>query len=115
MDFNKKRLLYLIVLFLLFVLNISGQTINLSGRVLSQKSQVPIEFANITLSKQDSVLLDGTITDSIGYFEFKNLASDDYILSASCLGFETKNILIQNLAESAKLKPDPVRCSSAPL
>lgn len=103
MDFNKKRLLYLIVLFLLYVLNISGQTINLSGRVLSQKSQAPIEFANITLSKQDSILLEGTITDSIGNFEFKNLASDDYILSASCLGFETKKILIQNLVESAKI------------
>ena len=103
MDFNKKRLLYLIVLFLLHVINISGQSINLSGRVLSQKSQTPIEFANITLSRKDSILLDGTITDSIGNFEFKSLDSDDYILSASCLGFETKKILIQNLIESAKI------------
>lgn len=45
----------------------------------------------------------GTTTDTIGRFEFENLPTDNYVLSVSCLGFETKRILIQNLTESAQI------------
>lgn len=102
MDFNKARLLYLIVFFLYSGLSVSGQSIHVSGRVLQQNTQTPVEFANVVLFKQDSVFLKGTTTDTIGRFEFENLPTDNYVLSVSCLGFETKRILIQNLTESAQ-------------
>lgn len=101
--FNKARLLYLIVFFLYSGLSVSGQSIHVSGRVLQQNTQTPVEFANVVLFKQDSVFLKGTTTDTIGRFEFENLPTDNYVLSVSCLGFETKRILIQNLTESAQI------------
>lgn len=103
MYFNKARLLYLIVFFLYSGLSVSGQSIHVSGRVLQQNTQTPVEFANVVLFKQDSVFLKGTTTDTIGRFEFENLPTDNYVLSVSCLGFETKRILIQNLTESAQI------------
>lgn len=103
MDLNKKQAIYLIVFFLLSVVNAFGQSIHLSGRILQQKKQTPVEFATVILFRQDSVFLKGTTTDSIGRFEFENLQMENYVLSVSCLGFETKRILIQNLAESAQM------------
>lgn len=98
MDLNKKYLLYLTVLFLFGNLNAVGQSINISGRILSQSTQETVEYASIILFKQDSIFLQGTASDSIGRFEFMNLSPNDYVLSASCMGFETKKILLQNLA-----------------
>lgn len=100
MDVNKKHLLYLIALFLLWNVSAWGQSINLSGRVLNESTQKPAEYASVTLLSQDSVFLKGMTIDSIGRFEFANLAPNDYILSVSCMGFEPKRILLQNLAES---------------
>src|SRR5574344_542464 len=71
MGFNKARLLYLIVFFLYSGLSVSGQSIHVSGRVLQQNTQTPVEFANVVLFKQDSVFLKGTTTDTIGRFEFE--------------------------------------------
>lgn len=71
MDLNKKHLLYLIVFFLYSGLSVSGQSIHVSGRVLQQNTQTPVEFANVVLFKQDSVFLKGTTTDTIGRFNMK--------------------------------------------
>lgn len=81
MDLNKKHLLYLIVFFLFGNLNAFGQSINISGRILSQGTQDAVEYANIVLFKQDSIFLQGTTSDSIGRFEFMNLSPNDYVLS----------------------------------
>ena len=93
MDLNKKHLLYLIVFFLFGNLNAFGQSINISGRILSQGTQDAVEYANIVLFKQDSIFLQGTTSDSIGRFEFMNLSPNDYVLSVSCMGFEPKKIV----------------------
>jgi hypothetical protein len=103
MDLNKKHLLYLIIFPLFWNLNAFGQSINISGRILNQNTQEPVEYASIVLSKQDSIFLKGTVSDSIGRFEFINLSPNDYVLSASCMGFEPKKILLQNLSESVEI------------
>lgn len=103
MDLNKKHLLYLIVFFLFLNTNAFGQSNSISGRILNQSTQEPIEYANIVLFKQDSLFLKGTMADSIGGFVFTNLVADNYLLSVSCIGFEAKNILLQNFSESAKI------------
>lgn len=103
MDLNKKHLLYLTVFFLFLSLNASGQSNSISGRVLNQNTKESVEYASVVLFKQDSVFLNGTTADSIGRFVFTNLTSDDYVLSVSCMGFEAKKILLQNLSESAEI------------
>ncbi len=94
MYFNKARLLYLIVFFLFINLNVSGQSNSISGKILNQSTKEPVGSADIVLFKQDSVFLKGTTADTIGRFEFANLPSDNYVLSVSCLGFETKTDLV---------------------
>lgn len=103
MDLQRTHLLYLILFFLCSVPNVSGQSIHIQGRVLHQNSQTPIEFANVVLDTQDSVLLKGTMTDITGKFAFENLHTGNYLLSVSCVGFETKKIFIQNLAEPVQI------------
>lgn len=103
MDLNKKHLLYLIVFFLSLSLNAFGQSNSISGNILNQNTKEPVRYASVALFKQDSVFLKGTTADSIGRFEFTNLTSDDYVLSVSCMGFEAKKILFQNLSESAEV------------
>lgn len=103
MDLHKTKSLYLIVLFLLSGLNVLGQSISISGNIRKQSTQEPVQYASIALLKQDSVFLKGTATDSTGRFEFSNLAPDDYVLSASCTGFEPKKILLQNLSKPVEI------------
>ena len=103
MDLNKKHLLYLIVFFLFLSLNAFGQSNNITGRILDQSTKEPVEYANVTLFRQDSVFIEGTVSDTIGRFGFTNLISDDYVLLISYMGFETKKILLQNFSESVEI------------
>lgn len=103
MDLNKKHLLYLIVFFLFISLNASGQSNSISGRILNQNSKEHIGYASVVLFKQDSLFLQGMTADSVGRFAFTNLTSDDYVLSVSCMGFEAKKILLQNLSGSVEI------------
>ena len=103
MDLNKKHLVYLIVFLLFLSSNAFGQSNSISGRILNRNTKGPIEYASVVLSKQDSIFLKGTTTDSIGKFAFTGLTFDDYVLSVSCMGFEAKKILLQNLSESAEI------------
>ena len=103
MDLNKKHLLYLIVFFLFLSLNAFGQSNNITGRILDQSTKEPVEYANVTLFRQDSVFIEGTVSDTIGRFGFTNLISDDYVLLISHMGFETKKILLQNFLESVEI------------
>lgn len=93
MDLNKKHLLYLIVFFLFLSLNAFGQSNNITGRILDQSTKEPVEYANVTLFRQDSVFIEGTVSDTIGRFGFTNIISDDYVLLISHMGFETKNLI----------------------
>ena len=103
MDLNKKHLLNLTTFLLFCNLSTWGQSINISGRVLNQSTQKTIEYANVMLFNPDLVFLKGVTTDSIGIFEFTNITSDNYILSVSCMGFEIKKILLQNLSEPVEV------------
>ena len=103
MDLNKIKLLYLIVLFLLSGLSVFGQSLSISGKILNQSTQKPVQYASVALFKQDSLLLKGVATDSTGRFHFFNLTPDDYILSVTYMGFEPRKILVQNLSEPARV------------
>lgn len=79
MDLNKIKLLYLIVLFLLSGLSVFGQSLSISGKILNQSTQKPVQYASVALFKQDSLLLKGVATDSTGRFHF--LISHQTIIS----------------------------------
>ena len=60
-------------LFALFLCSFSfSQTVNLKGKVLDEKTNLPIESATVYLSNvKDSTVIDYTITDKFGKFNFK--------------------------------------------
>jgi hypothetical protein len=68
-----------------------------------ENTKEPIQYASVVLFKQDSVYLKGVTADSTGRFEVSNLVPNDYVLSASCIGFEPKRILMQNFSESTEI------------
>ncbi len=64
---------------------------HLKGTVFDDKSQEPIEYANITLfSKRDSSLVTGTITDNQGRFTLEVTRPGRFILEVKFIGFEAQ-------------------------
>lgn len=62
---------------------------NLSGRVVDSENVEPLDFVNVALLNQDSVLVSGAITDENGVFRFSGLASGRYIIQISFVGYDT--------------------------
>jgi len=73
----------------------------ITGRVIDSVSQSPMEYVNIAVySKQDSTLVDGTITNSEGLFKIEKISAGEYFIEISFIGFEKKEI--SNLVIDAK-------------
>ena len=71
--------------------NIVGK---ISGKIKSVDDKSNLEFASVSLFRSDNKdLIEGTITDSKGRFNFKNIITGDYILKISFIGFESKEII----------------------
>ena len=71
--------------------NIAGK---ISGKIKSIDDKSNLEFASVSLFRSDNKdLIEGTITDSKGRFNFKNIITGDYILKISFIGFESKEII----------------------
>jgi outer membrane receptor protein involved in Fe transport len=61
----------------------------LSGTILDGVTDEPIEFAIVAIYNQrDSSLVNGGLTDSLGNFEFKELAYGPYYLEIKFVGFK---------------------------
>ena len=59
------------------------------GKIIDDKTQQPMEFANVALyNVADSSLITGTITGENGEFEIQNLPYGEYYLEANFVGFE---------------------------
>lgn len=93
-----KFLLIILLGFNFIALNVEAQSGAMKGLVKDDRTKSPIEFATITLySTQDSSLITGSISDTIGYFEINKLPNNNYYAKIGFIGFETKvisNIII---------------------
>ena len=86
MKFLKYVILFILLLFRIW--DGYAQNLELRGIVLDIEKQ-PMEFVNlILLSTTDSVYIDGTITDSIGKFQFSHLTHAEYLIKASFVGYK---------------------------
>ena len=77
--------LILIIAAMSFALSVSGKDIK--GRVLDMEGK-PLEYVNVVLF-QDSVFLDGVITDVNGKFILSSNVTDDLKIRLSYIGFNT--------------------------
>ena len=65
----------------------------LSGRLLNENKE-GLAYATISLLKNDSTLVSGTITDSLGYYVIETVAPNDYLLRFSLIGYKSKIISV---------------------
>ncbi|MBX3165120.1 MAG: TonB-dependent receptor [Bacteroidetes bacterium] len=84
------RILFLTLFSICAVCNGSyAQSFSVQGTI-KDGQQNPIAFANIVLLNfSDSSFVQGTISDSSGYFSFQRIASPRYFLKVQYIGYET--------------------------
>ena len=71
-----------------------GQEI--SGNVYDQEG-APLPFSNvILLNTRDSSFVDGTVTDTKGYFSLPTVKEESYLLQVSSIGYNTKILPIDD-------------------
>ncbi len=90
--FNKKSALLVIALSLLGSKTIMAQGCNivLSGKVIDEHDGSPLSFAGIYVEE----LQKGVVSDTLGYFNIKNLCRKSYHLKVTHIGCESKPVFI---------------------
>lgn len=76
----------------------------ISGRVLDASTNKPMEYVNIAVFRSsDSSLITGTITNPEGLFKLEKMASGEYYLRITFLGFENQYIKKINVSTKSLL------------
>lgn len=87
-----------LVLFLVFsISNIFGQnkTVTISGITRDKVKQTALSFVNVALkTTKDNLFVTGTISNEEGRFLFTNIATGNYYLEFTFLGYKTKKQVI---------------------
>ncbi len=87
---NKKGLLVFLSILYLSGLQAQNCNLSLSGYILDKGTGIPLAFSNIMLEDQDR----GVVSDSSGFFQFKNLCPDEYHILVSHIGCEPQTTFI---------------------
>lgn len=89
-----KLRLTILTLLIYFVTTTEAQ-VKVSGSVVDANTRNTVEFANIALLKNDSTFYAGSSSDTLGLFAFNNIPKDNYILSATFVGYTKTYIPVQ--------------------
>ncbi|MCY7409453.1 MAG: TonB-dependent receptor [Chitinophagales bacterium] len=91
----------LIAAWLCFAIQLKAQSTNsnsfnnITGKIIDEKNS-PVEFATITLlSAKDSSLVKGEMSEASGAFSMENIASGNYFLEISYVGYQQYSNFIQ--------------------
>jgi outer membrane cobalamin receptor len=88
-----RLLLLILILFLPLNLIYSQNGGSISGRVLDENANAPIEYANVVLfSLPDSSQITGTVTNSGGFFEINNVRPGRYYVDILFMGYERQQV-----------------------
>ncbi len=84
-----QKLLPVLTFFISFYTTAQVKTVTLSGLLKSKTTKQVVAFASVQLKLQkDSSFVTGTISNEEGRFSFSNLASGNYILQATLVGYK---------------------------
>ena len=64
----------------------------ISGKLVDAKSGEELAFANVRLFRKNDILLEGTITDEKGSFQFNKLGLADYYFLVNYMGYEETRV-----------------------
>ncbi len=95
----KKNILF--ILSCLWIFSLSAQTVQLKGKIVCGTD--PVDYANVVLQKPDSTFVTGMVTDQRGHFVMNNLSTGNYRLQLSAIGYEPRQILIEDLRQNRNL------------
>ncbi|MBK8854887.1 MAG: outer membrane beta-barrel protein [Saprospiraceae bacterium] len=87
------RKIFTISLFLIFYFSAHSQKYEVTG-TLTDTSGLPLIAATVMLMDADSVLLEYTLTDNKGEFEFKSIREPKIIIKATYIGYIPKTIAL---------------------
>lgn len=80
-----------------------GQDNVLSGRIIDIQSGQPIEYALISMHKQDSSVVNSTYTDSLGIFKIQGKLSNEYYLEIQFLGYKSLQLSSIKIGDNLQL------------
>ena len=98
-----KRLCMLCMLGLFSVM-MKAQEITVKGTVKDTENEQAVVSANVSLLRMDSTLIGGLVTDHKGHFELQRIASGDYRLSITFVGYKPSMVVLKGLTSSINLK-----------
>lgn len=94
-----KKLLVIIFLCLVAVTNLYAQH-KITGKVVDEANNAPIEYASIRLLTNDSVYVTGTNSDLKGSFQLDNVPSGNYYLTITFLGYSPGTVSLNGFSKS---------------
>jgi hypothetical protein len=95
-----------LTLFLLFIAHLSGftQGVVVTGKVSEKENGEPLMGATVSLQRQiDTILISGTVTDTVGMFQLRSVPKGNYLLEVSFIGFYPLKRTIKVTQESLDL------------
>lgn len=101
----KKSLLTILIL-LSFASVYSQNIFSLKGKVLDEKTKLPIESATVYISSaKDSTVIDYTITNKLGDFDIKIKKNNQPVfLKVSFIGFDSYKVALESILENKDFK-----------
>ncbi len=92
--------IYAVLAFLFFTFSFGQNTITLKGKVIDEATKLPIESATVYLSSvKDSSVVDYTITDKFGKFNFKIKKIDKPVyLKISFISYEDYKVNLKDVS-----------------
>lgn len=99
-----KKLIVLFCMSMIFT-NVYSQHLKIKGRVVENVNQVLTELIGVSVSlhRGDSMYVTGVVSDLNGDFLLAKIASGDYYLSISYIGYEPQFIALKNLTTDIDL------------
>lgn len=98
------RRIFLLVLFIKCATIVTLAQCNLTGQVLNEKQQ-KLAYTTIQLLQFDSTFVQGTTTDSLGFFVINHVESGKYIILASSIGYRSERITVEIQNKEQQLLP----------
>lgn len=100
------KIYVLTTIILLHFFNLNSQSI--SGTVRDEKTGKAIQFANVSLWKNDSTVFQGTLSDTLGKFSFKKIPGNIAYLYVQALNYRSvkETIIASSTLFNIRLKPE---------
>ncbi|SJZ50895.1 outer membrane beta-barrel protein [Sediminibacterium ginsengisoli] len=97
-----------LVCFLFLSLAAWSSSTDLSGEVKNARQQ-PLPYAVVSLLQRDGKILKGTLTDSSGKYEYRDIPDGNYVLTVSLVGYaDHRSDTIRVKAGTGKIQLPPV-------